>query len=136
VNKEEMNNDQLKQRWNIGLDWYHDNDCSFLTLAKGYLCPVCRKRLEKGNKPTQVFKTVAGCCSKKEGFMTPNMPILASVFRLFLANGNQPLDAEELAEKLNELRGDTHRINPELLIRLLENDRYYGLRPVSEAAQG
>ncbi len=131
-----MDNDQLKQRWCIDLDWYHDNDCSFLTLAKGYLCPACRKRLEKGNEPTQVFQAIAGCCSKKESFMTPNMPILASVFRLFLANGNQPLDAEELAEKLNELRGDTRRTTPELLIRLLGNDRYYGLRPVSGAAQG
>jgi len=55
------------------------------------------------------------------------------VFRFFLANGNQPLDLEELGKQLNEqLEGDTYRTSAEVLSRLLSHDQYYGLRQVEE----
>ena len=52
-------------------------------------------------------------------------------FRLFLVNGNQPLDLEELSKQLAEWRGgDTYRTSPEILSRLLDSSQYYGLRRV------
>ena len=55
------------------------------------------------------------------------------VFRLILANVNQPIDLEELGSRLRErLGGDTYRTSPEVLSRLLENDRHYGLRRVTD----
>ena len=58
---------------------------------------------------------------------------MESVFRLILANGNRPLELEELGNQLRErLDGDTYRTSPEMLSRLLDNDRYYGLRQVGD----
>ncbi len=60
-----------------------------------------------------------------------DLPDGSSVFRPFLANGNQPLDVEELGQRLNEWRGaDAYRTSSEVLPRILENERYYGLRRV------
>lgn len=61
------------------------------------------------------------------------MPILETIFRLFLANGNQPLDVEEIGKQLNERRGAVaFRTSPEILLHLLNSDRYYGLQPVKD----
>ncbi|GAH99783.1 unnamed protein product, partial [marine sediment metagenome] len=47
------------------------------------------------------------------------------------ANGNQPLDLEELGRQLSEWRGrDTYRTSAGILSRLLKSDQYYGLRQV------
>jgi hypothetical protein len=75
--------------------------------------------------------SVRDCCSRTPGFINDRLPVLESVFRLFLANGNQPLELSELGRQLAERRGDILRRAPqEFLSRLLENDRYYGLRLV------
>ncbi|MFC2013780.1 hypothetical protein ACFLU8_02740 [Chloroflexota bacterium] len=72
------------------------------------------------------------CCSKTPGFITRELPILESVFRLFLANGNQPPpDMEKRGRQLNEWRGgNIYCTSAKILPRLISNDRYYGLRQV------
>ena len=125
-----MNNGQLHQRWCIDLDWYQKNNCSLFLLAQSCLCPRCQKRLKRETEATELIQAITSCCSKSADFITPSMPILASIFRLFLANGNQPLDLEELASKLSERRGNTYANSPEALYRILKSDRHYGLRVV------
>ena len=81
------------------------------------------------------MSTIRDCCSKTPGFITHNLPILESIFRLFLANNNQPLDLEELGEQLSQWRGgDTYGTSAEVLSRLLESDQYYGLRRVQSSS--
>ena len=78
-----------------------------------------------------ILPTIRDCCSNTPGFITRQLPILESIFRLFLANNNQPLDLEELGEQLSQWRGgDTYGTSAEVLSRLLESDQYYGLRQV------
>lgn len=73
--------------------------------------------------------TIRDCCSEAPDFITGRLTVLESIFRLFMANGNQPLGLEELGEQLNEWRDrDSCRVSDEVLSRLLDNDRYYGLR--------
>jgi len=131
---ESMTNDQPVGRWFIDLAWLEQNNRSFFALAQGCLCPKCRERLEEGKKqfsPADLISNIKDCCSQTPGFITDRSPILESVFRLFLANGNQPLDLEELGRQLAERRGgDTQRTSVEVLSRLLGNERYYGLRLV------
>ena len=129
-----MTNDQPVGRWFIDLDWLEQNNRSFLALAQGCLCPKCRERLEEGKgeiSAADLLATIKDCCSKTPGFVTDRSPILESVFRFFLANGNQPLDLEELGKHLVERRGgDTQRTSAEILSRLLSHDQHYGLRPL------
>jgi len=135
VDKEDINTDQVRLRWFIDLDWYQLNNRSFSTVAQSILCPKCYERLKTNEGEilaADLLSTIKDCCSKAPGFITGELPILESVFRLFLANGNQPLDLEELSKQLGERRGgDTYRTSVEILSRLLSSDQYYGLRQVT-----
>ncbi len=126
-----ISTDQASPRWYIDLDWYQRNNRSFFALV-GSLCPKCREQLrasEREISADDLLSTIKDCCSQTPGFITYKIPILESLFRLFLANNNQPLDLEELGEQLNERRGeDAYRTSTEVLSRLLRNDQYYGLR--------
>lgn len=129
---EEISTDQPKPRWFIDLDWYQQSNRSFPALVQGYLCAKCSKRLsaeEKEISTDELLSTIKDCCSNEPEFITSQLPILESIFRLFLANGNQPLDLEELGKQLSEWRsGDTYRTSEEILSRLLKNEQYYGLQ--------
>ena len=132
MDREEISSDQVKPCWSIDLDWYQPNNRSFFTLARGCLCPKCRKQLkvDEGEvSATDLLVAINDCCSQKPGFITSETPILESVFRFFLASGNQPLELEELGKQVSEWRGgDPYRTSVEMLSRLLKRDRYYGLR--------
>ena len=137
MNKEEETiADQPKTRWFIDLDWYQQSNRSISALVRGYLCPYCAKKLNAEGKEISadvLLSTIKDCCSHAPGFITDQLPILESVFRFFLASGNQPLDLEELGKQLSEWRaGDPYRTSPEMLSRLLKNERYYGLREVQD----
>ena len=137
--KEDISPDQVRLCWFIDLDWYQLNNRSFFTLAQKCLCSKCRQRLqiEEGEiAAADLLTAIRGCCFKELGFITGELPILESIFRLFLANGNQPLDLEELGKQLSERRGgDTYRTSVEVLSRLLESDQYYGLRRLPESGE-
>lgn len=86
------------------------------------------KKVRYGDDP---LGTISDCCSKAEGFITRDLPIMEIIFRIFLTNANQPLALEELKERLDEGLATEERaitISLEKLKRLLDNDRYYGLR--------
>ena len=131
MGKEDTGTNQVSPRWFIDLDWHQQSNRSFFALAQGCLCPKCQERLKGKVSAADLLMTIKDCCSKTPNFITGELPILESIFRLFLANGNQPLDLEELGTQLSEWRGgDTYRTSAEILSRLLSSDQYYGLRQV------
>ncbi len=133
MDKEDTGTNQVSPRWFIDLDWHEQSNCSFFALAQGCLCPKCQKRLKGEISAADLLTTIKGCCSKPPNFITGKMPILESIFRLFLTNGNQSLDLEELGRQLSEWRGgDTYCTSAEILSRLLASDQYYGLRQINK----
>ncbi|MFC1904150.1 hypothetical protein ACFLXT_00050 [Chloroflexota bacterium] len=131
---EQINIEEISPKWFIDIDWQQSNNRSFLTLAKGCLCPKCQDRLRGEISITDLLTNIKGCCAKTPGFIRGESPILESVFRLFLANGNQPLDLEEVGKQLSEWRGgDTYRTSVEMLSRLFKSAQYYGLRQLPES---
>ena len=122
-----------QEYWHLNLDWFRGNDRSLAILAQDCLCPKCRKLFQdKEPEAEEVVKVITSCCSQREGFLTPNMPLMACIFRIFLANGNQSLSLEELASKLAEYcYANTRSIVPETLLRILRKDYYYGLTPAT-----
>lgn len=134
MNNEVNGIEQEEQRWFIDIDWFERNARSFSALAERSLCSKCRKRL-KGDKLSddELFANIKDCCSGTAGFISGATPIMESVFRLFLANGNQALDIIDLGRQLSERRGvDTYRTSIEVLPRLLNHDQYYGIKPVGD----
>ncbi len=133
VDKEDAGTSQVKPRWFIDLDWHQQSNCSFFALAQGCLCPKCQEQLKGDISAADLLTTIKDCCSKAPDFITGALPILESIFRLFVANGNQPLDLEELGRQLSQWRGgDTYRTSAEMLSRLLRSDQYYGLRQINK----
>ena len=133
MHEEDTNIDQVTPRWFIDLDWYQQNKRYFSDMARAHLCPKCRERLKENAPAGKIFTAIKDCCSKTPGFITGNSPVLESIFRLFLANGNQSLDLETLGEQLSEARGiDTYRSSAEILSCLLEDEEYYGIRQVAD----
>ncbi len=129
---EDITTEQVRPGWFIDLDWFQQSNRSFSPLAQSCLCPKCRESLKGEISAADLVTTIKDCCSKTPGFVTGESPILESIFRLFLAHGNQPLDLEELGSQLSKYRsGDTYRTSAEVLSRLLESDQYYGLRQVA-----
>jgi hypothetical protein len=128
MDEESIGTDNIEPCWFIDLDWYQQNNRSFLTLAQRCLCSKCGERLEGEEiSAADLLSTIKDCCSKARGFITRNLPVSESIFRLFLANGNQPLNLEELGKQLGEWRGgDASRTSAEVLTRLLQSDQHYG----------
>jgi hypothetical protein len=126
-----MTEEKSTQRWFIDLDWLEQHHRSFPALAQGCLCAKCAKK-RKGSEPispAELISTIEGCCGKASDFISDSLPVLESVFRLFLANGNKPLSLEELSKQLAKRRSaESHRTSVEILSRLLRDERYYGLR--------
>jgi hypothetical protein len=61
-------------------------------------------------------------CALQPDFVNERTALVEAVFRLFLANGNQPMSAEDLSQRLNR-PADT-------ILRTLAGPRIYrGLRP-------
>ena len=122
-------------RWAIALDWFALNHRSAAVLVNDYLCSICVKR--RGDKkepaPKVLLATIHSCCSQVPDFINDRLPIMESAFRLFLRNGNQPLTLREMSSALNKARyGDVYRTSPELLLRILKNDHFYGLQEIIE----
>jgi hypothetical protein len=129
--EEDISAEKSRQYWFIDLDWFTQNNRSFFALVRSYLCPACRERLKAESaeiNAKEVLNTISDCCSKVPGFINGELPILESIFRLFLANRNQPLDLNGLSQQLSKCRGgNSYRTSPEILYRLLKSDQYYGL---------
>jgi hypothetical protein len=61
-------------------------------------------------------------CAKQEGFLDAHTVMVEAVFRLLLANGNTPMSAEELGNRINR--------PAETILKTIAGPRVYrGLRP-------
>jgi hypothetical protein len=121
----------------IDMDWYEERGRSFALLVASRLCPSSQKK-KIPKTQTGLLNTIKQCCSKWEGFATPDMPIQEMVFRVFLANSNRPLTLEQIQEKLQMWLGDSsglRDISVARLKRIVDHDRYYGLKPVPVAEE-
>jgi len=61
-------------------------------------------------------------CARQEDFVTQKTALVEAVFRLFLANGNQPMSAEDLSARMG-------RPANTILTTLAGPRVYKGLRP-------
>jgi hypothetical protein len=144
---------QESKKYYVDLHWYDRTNRSFRVVAERRFCPACQSKLGTevqertpvldpktgrvvyemrnvpyGSNPTAVIRS---CCAKERGYITAEMPVLETVFRVFLMNGNQPTDLDGVREELSQwfsLNARAHNYSPDLLRRLIEGDDYYGLR--------
>ena len=109
---------------------------SLAIILLGHRCESCRERLEaNGEIPTeeQHIKEISKCCSTREGFIRPEMPLQDIVLRTLIAEANRPVSLERLHYLVTE--GWYSPINPrslsqDALKRVLDYDEYYGFKEV------
>src|SRR5436190_14833477 len=107
VSVEEREEDE---RYFVDTNWYDQNELSFTDVVQARMCPQCQARLGEETEeryPTADRRTgrvtyemrrvkygtrpipiIRDCCSRKSGYITPDMSALEVVFRILLANAN------------------------------------------------
>lgn len=133
---------KLNSPFNIDFDWWKNNDRDWRVYLRSFLCEEHQKMFENLDSDevidwidpkTAEIKQVDGLqhvlishCAQDVEFVSQNMALVDSVFRIFLSNGNEPLTPEELGDIL-------HR-QPEMILRTFSGLRVYkGIRPVSNS---
>jgi hypothetical protein len=143
--------EEQKQRYYIDERWFTEQNKSFRAVAQTRMCPTCRKKI--GSEVQERIPTVDGRgrvvyelrsvpfasmplseirkhCSKESGYLTAETPLMEALFRVFLANGNQPIDIDQIREELASFVPATERPRgyaPEILERLMDTTNGYGL---------
>jgi len=143
-----------ESRYFIDVDWYDENELSFPDIARARMCPQCQARVgeeseerypvadrrtgrvtyevrsvEYGARPIPIIRD---CCSRKGSFIAPEMTALEVIFRILLANANQPMPLAHLREQLREWcpngRCQWLLMPMDVLRQVVDSDGFYGLR--------
>ena len=86
--------------------------------------------------PAEAIATIADHCSTAEDYLLPETPLREAVFRLILADGNEPKSAKEISEALASRwsSNPARDVSPRILGRLLEHGQSYRVVPFEEPA--
>lgn len=107
-----------KTKFRIDFDWWRENDSNWRIFLRSFLCDrhqeffldkpidvkldiVDPETAEVTQKDGLLFELMEHC-AKQEDFINENIPLVAKVFRILLANGNQPLSPIELEPMVNK----------------------------------
>ncbi len=132
----------IQMPFHIDFDWWEQNDSDWHVFLRSLLCPEHQQALadvQEGalidwvDPRTAEVQQVDGIqhalmthCALQPDFVETHTAMVDAVFRLFLANGNQPMSAVDLSKKLNK--------PAETILRTLAGPRVYrGIRPVAAA---
>lgn len=149
-----------ERRYFIDPQWYEDRGFSFNNVVEGRLCASCTAKLgttELKRYPTVDPKTkrvtfemrevpyasnpiqvIREDCSRSRDYITAETPLLEAIFRVFLANGNQPIPLstvrEHLLTYLPEMAALRSDFPESVLKRLIEGDSRYGMKELDVPA--
>ena len=129
----------MDTKFKVDFDWWKTHDRNWHVYMRGFLCPEHAElfmdysddeTIDWVNKKTGEVITVSAIenaltthCSKQANFLTESSAMVDSVFRVFLLNGNEPLNCHELSEILGK--------PADLILRTFSSPQVYkGIRPV------
>lgn len=130
-------------KFHIDYEWWKKSGKNFRVYLRDQLCEECRDRftdhqntenVDWVNPDTgEVHRTDAlrEClrtrCANDPDYINEHLPVASACFRIFLANNNAPLSANELGQLMPWKQ-------PDAILRTLSGNAkqvYLGLRPVS-----
>jgi hypothetical protein len=131
----------LKTKFHIDFDWWERESREFRVYLTSHLCPehqstfadyaggevidVVDAETAEVRREDGVQHTLRTHCAQLPDFITAHTSLVDAVFRVFIANGNQPQSPEELADRIGRPGQAT------TILRTLSGARVYkGLRPV------
>jgi hypothetical protein len=127
-------------KYHIDFDWWEEQGRNFRVQLLSQLCTECQSHYKDHREAdmvdwidaetaevTQVdglWHSLRMCCSLKPDYIDDRTPLTTAVFKIFLANGNQPLAASDLAAQLHKPAGT--------ILRTLGGFQVYnGIRPLA-----
>ncbi len=125
--------------FHVDFDWWKNQEKNWRVYLVSYLCPEHHAAFADSTGVTMIdwidpetaeVHSVDGLqhvlmthCAKQPGFVTLNTSLVDAVFRLLLANGNNPLTPIQLGEATGR--------PPETILRTLAGSTVYkGIRPL------
>lgn len=131
----------LNTRYHIDFDWWKQAENDWHVHLRGLLCPEHQQMfadygvgdmLDFIDAETAEVRPMNGIqqailshCARQPEFLTGQTAMVEAVFRVFLSNGNSPLSAAELAERLGRPAN--------VILTTLSGVRVYkGIRPIQE----
>ncbi len=131
----------LSTPFKIDFEWWMHHDRDWRVYLRSFLCDEHQEMFENLNNDEMIdwvdpdtaeVTQVDGLqhvlithCAQQDDFLTNRMALVDSVFRVFLSNGNKPLNSEELGDLLNRPAST--------ILKTLSGIRVYkGIRPVSQ----
>lgn len=103
--------------FHIDFDWWKESDSNWRVFLFEFLCAKHQEdfkdkedtvKIDAVDPETAEIKSVDGFlhelihhCARQPDFISDSMPLVAKIFRIFLANGNKPLSSEQLSELAN-----------------------------------
>ena len=129
----------IKTPFHIDFEWWQQNERDWHIFLRSFLCAEHQEafaNVEEGelidwiDPQTAEVKPVDGVqhalishCAQLPDFVNQRTAVVEAIFRMFLANGNIPMSAEDLSKKLGK-PADT-------ILRTIAGPRVYrGLRPI------
>ena len=139
LSKSSLIKPSLTTKFRVDLEWWKLQDRNWRNSLIAFLCPEHQELFAQATDAQEMdlinpetgevtrgdglVHILIEHCAKQEGFISPNAPLVDSVFKVFIINGNQPLNANELAEIIGK-PADT-------ILRTIGTTRVYkGIRPV------
>lgn len=124
--------------FHIDFDWWRQNDRNWHIELRSMLCEEHQQAfadlpedqlIDWVDPQTAEVRQVDGLqntlithCARQEGFVSAQTALVDAVFRILLSNGNTPLSAAELGQRLGR--------PAEIILRTLAGPRVYkGIRP-------
>ncbi|MEW6092604.1 MAG: hypothetical protein AB1531_01435, partial [Chloroflexota bacterium] len=110
--------------WRVAL---HDMLCpehqeALSGLAEGQMIDWVDPETAEVRQMDGLQTTLINHCAQQADFLDPHTALVEATFRLFLANGNRPLTAEELGQRLNR--------PADVILKTIAGPRVYkGIRP-------
>jgi hypothetical protein len=131
----------LDTPFHIDFEWWQTHDSDWRVFLRNLLCDAHQSAyaaqdddvvVDFVDPETAEVKSVDGLlhtllnhCAKSLDFITKDSSLISIVFRVFLANDNHPLSANELSQKIN-------RPANTILVTLSGTTVYKGIRPVDK----
>jgi hypothetical protein len=129
----------LKTKFRVDFDWWKNQDRNWRASLLSFLCEEHQRIFadvhsevnfdlvdENTGEVTQgdaLLTTLVNHCAKHENFISDNSALVDSIFKIFLVNGNQPFNSEEIAAQINR--------PAETILRTIGSSKVYkGIRPV------
>jgi len=125
--------------FHIDYNWWRENDNNWKVFLQNYLCPEHKNAFEGSGDETEidwinpdtaevtqidgVLHVLMTHCSLLPGFIDEHNPVVDVVFKVLFVNGNKPMSAKEIGEKINR--------PADLILKTLAGPKVYrGIRPV------